>query len=66
MDTETQKMLHRLAFLRECAEKEGEDAFANGGRESYNAVVAVYERQIDEEWEQFQQSQQKGDENGTV
>jgi len=28
-----EEMLNRLAFLRECGEKEAEDALANGGQE---------------------------------
>ncbi len=52
------EMLKRVAFLRECANKEAEDAFANGGKESYDAIQQAYDQQIQEEWKQFQKGKE--------
>lgn len=53
-------MLNRLAFIRECANKEAEDTYANGGgRKSYDAIQQQAREQIDQEWREWQQSQQK-------
>lgn len=56
-------MLNRMAFIRECANKEAEDAYASGGgHESYEAIQHQADEQIDREWREWQQIQQQQEE----